>query len=70
MPQPQKRIILHNPEKNLHEIWGALTDICKAHHFPHNALKGRKFPFEYMGWKFVKRVKGEMDYSDKEYSSK
>lgn len=37
------------------ETWGTLTEICEVHpEFSYHYLKGKKFPFEYKGWSFIK----------------
>ncbi len=37
------------------EVWGSLTELCKAHGITYHYLKARKYPFEYRGVTF-KRI--------------
>ncbi len=49
----KRTIILH--KEGLHEVWGSLTDICDNHEeIKYPTIKGRKFPFKYKGYDFIK----------------
>jgi hypothetical protein len=41
-------------DKESHEAWGSLTELCKAHGFSYNYLKRLDFPFQYKGLDFIK----------------
>ena len=41
-------------DKESHEAWGSLTELCDAHEFSYNYLKRLKFPFQYKGLDFIK----------------
>ncbi len=38
-----------------YEAWGSLTELCENHpNFSYSTLKGKKFPFKYKGFYFIK----------------
>lgn len=45
-------IILTNKES--HEAWGSLVELCKVKGFSYNYLKKKKYPFEYKGLNFIR----------------
>lgn len=49
-----KRVIILQKRDEV-EVWGCITKICFAHEdFSYHYLKGKKFPFDYKGWRFTK----------------
>ena len=43
-------------EPEVMEHWGSLTELCANHpNFPYHSLKDKKFPFEFKGFRFLKK---------------
>ena len=49
-----KNVIVMQREDQI-QVWGCMTKICLYNPgFKYHSLKGKKFPFNYKGWRFVK----------------